>query len=372
MKNSLLILSILTFNLTAFAQFTADMDFTNTENQSINPSDILANGQYIYLDFFSTTCGTCNSVAPEINNAYEAYGNNNQNVFFIGVDNFSSASSCITFSNNHNSEMPVVAGQEGGSTIFSLFNQTGYPRGILINPSGEVVTIMTYSSIANLTESLASFVSPINDCDLIEVISTTLNTESNLIELSINTSSSYLYSYPSFTLHNEQGDTLAMEQVDYYGLSGESTHLLNIQTPIENWEEELTLQLYSDFNDILVCEYTFNTSSIEILGCTNQQASNYNNTATINDASCLFTADYFEVYLDLNAGWNLVGFSCTDPISAIDAFSPYTDNLVIVKDHLGAAYLPEYGFNGIGNLERGYGYQLKINESIEGFNLCNP
>jgi len=372
MKNSLLILSILTFNLTAFAQFTADMNFTNTENQSINPSDILANGQYIYLDFFSTTCGTCNSVAPEINNAYEAYGNNNQNVFFIGVDNFSSASSCITFSNNHNSEMPVVAGQEGGSTIFSLFNQTGYPRGILINPSGEVVTIMTYSSIANLTESLASFVSPINDCDLIEVISTTLNSESNLIELSINTSSSYLYSYPSFTLLNQQGDTLAMEQVDYYGLSGESTHLLNIQTPIENWEEELTLQLYSDFNDVLVCEYTFNTNSIEILGCTNQQASNYNNTATINDASCLFTADYFEVYLDLNAGWNLVGFSCTDPISAIDAFSPYADHLVIVKDHLGAAYLPEYGFNGIGNLERGYGYQLKINESIEGFNLCNP
>ena len=372
MKNSLLILSILTFNLTAFAQFTADMNFINTENQSINPSDILANGQYIYLDFFSTTCGTCNSVAPEINNAYEAYGNNNQNVFFIGVDNFSSASSCITFSNNHNSEMPVVAGQEGGSTIFSLFNQTGYPRGILISPSGEILTTMTYSSIANLTESLASFVSPINDCDLIEVISTTLNPESNLIELSINTSSSYLYSYPSFTLLNEQGDTLAMEQVDYYGLSGESTHLLNIQTPIENWEEELTLQLYSDFNDILVCEYTFNTSSIEILGCTNQQASNYNNTATINDASCLFTADYFEVYLDLNDGWNLVGFYCTDPISAIDAFSPYTDNLVIVKDHLGAAYLPEYGFNGIGNLERGYGYQLKINESIEGFNLCNP
>ena len=372
MKTTLLFLSILTFNISAFAQFTADMNFINTEDQSINPSSILANGQYIYLDFFSTTCGICNSVAPEINNAYEAYGNNNQNVFFIGVDNFSSASSCITFSNNHNSEMPVVAGQEGGSTIFALFNQTGYPRGILINPSGEVVTIMTYSSIANLTESLASFVSPINDCDLIEVISTTLNPESNLIELSINTSSSYLYSYPSFTLLNEQGDTLAMEQVDYYGLSGESTHLLNIQTPIENWEEELTLQLYSDFNDVLVCEYTFNTSSIGILGCTNQQASNYNNTATINDASCLFTADYFEVYLDLNAGWNLVGFSCTDPISAIDAFSPYTDNLVIVKDHLGAAYLPEYGFNGIGNLERGYGYQLKINESIEGFNLCNP
>jgi thiol-disulfide isomerase/thioredoxin len=372
MKTSLLFLSILTFNFTVFAQFTADMNFTSSEDQIINPSSILANGQYIYLDFFSTTCGACNSVAPEVNNAYETYGNNNQNVFFIGVDNFSSAADCINFSNSHNSEFPVIAGQEGGSTIFSLFNQTGYPRGILINPSGEVVTIMTYSSIAILTESLASFVSPTNDCDLIEVMSIALNTETNLIELSINANTPYLYGYPSFALYNNQGDTLAMEQVNYYGLSGESIHYLEVYIPLVNWESELTLKLYSGFYELLECTYTLNASSIDVIGCTNEQATNFNNTATINDASCLYTADYFEVYIDLNSGWNLVGFSCADPINTIDAFSPYTDNVVIVKDYLGTAYLPEYGFNGIGDLEKGYGYQLKINEAIEGFNLCNP
>ena len=372
MKVGLLILSTLTFSISVLAQFTSDMNFVNTGDESINPSEILGNGQYIYLDFFSTTCGVCNSVAPEVNNAYEAYGNNNQNVFFIGVDNFSSASECITFSNSHNSEMPVIAGQEGGGAIFTLFNQSGYPKGILINPSGEIVSTMSYSSIVNLAETLEPFISTTNDCDLIEVTSASMNIETNVIELLINVNSSYLYSYPSFAIFNQAGDTLATEQVDYYGLSGESTHLLTVQTPLENWESELTLQLYSGFYDVLECSFTINTNSIEILGCTDEQASNYSSNATINNESCLYTSDYFNVFLDLNFGWNLVGFSCANAINAINAFSPYVDEVIIVKDYLGTAYLPEYNFNGIGNLERGYGYQLKISESIDDFNLCNP
>ena len=39
------------------------------------------------------------------------------------------------------------------------------------------------------------------------------------------------------------------------------------------------------------------------------------------------------------------------------------DNLIIAKNYLGAAFLPEFNFNGIGNLEPGQGYQVKINES---------
>ena len=37
------------------------------------------------------------------------------------------------------------------------------------------------------------------------------------------------------------------------------------------------------------------------------------------------------------------------------------DNLIIVKDYAGSPYLPEYNFNGIGNLLPSQGYQLKIN-----------
>lgn len=371
MKNVfLIIVSAVTFNLTA--QFTPDMTFVSSQDENITPSEILNNGQYIYLDFFSTTCGACNSVASEINNAYAYYGANNQNVFFIGVDNFSSASSCIDFATSHNSEFPVIAGQEGGGSIFSLYNISGYPKGVLINPSGEVITTLTYSSIVNLTESLESYISPINNCDQVEITSMVSDSEANQIVLNINTNSSYLYGYPSFAIFNSNGDTLAMEQVNYYGLSGESVHYLNIQTPLSDWDSEINLQLYSGFYQTMECSFILNSNEVENAGCTDILAANYNENANINNSSCLYTADFFNVYLNLNDGWNLVGFSCSEPIDAISAFSPYTDKLVIVKDYLGTAYLPEYNFNGIGNLERGYGYQLKISEAIENFNLCNP
>ena len=372
MKTFSLILSTLIFNLSVLAQFTSDMNFTSSEGENINPTEILNNGQYLYLDFYSTTCGACNSVASEVNNAYILYGQNNQNVFFMGVDNFSSASSCQSFSTSHNSNMPVVAGQEGGSGIFSLFNQTSYPKGILINPAGEIVSILSYATIANLSTSLQSFVSPINDCDLIETTAISYNTSTDQINLSIFTSSSYLYGYPSFIILNNNGDTLAAEQVNYYGLSGESIHYLNINNPFYYWDSELTLQLYSGFLETMECEYNLSLNEIEYVGCTDANAYNYNYTASVDNGSGLYTLDYLTISIDIDAGWNLVGFSCTEPIDAINAFAPYTDKIVIVKNHLGTAYLPEYGFNGIGNLEKGYGYQLKINEAIEGFNLCNP
>ena len=39
-------------------------------------------------------------------------------------------------------------------------------------------------------------------------------------------------------------------------------------------------------------------------------------------------------------------------------------NLIIAKNNLGTAYIPEFNFNGIGNLIPGQGYQIKLNEKI--------
>ena len=40
-----------------------------------------------------------------------------------------------------------------------------------------------------------------------------------------------------------------------------------------------------------------------------------------------------------------------------------TGNLIIAKDYNGYAYLPEWGFNGIGYMVAGEGYQLKVNNA---------
>ncbi len=74
--------------------------------------------------------------------------------------------------------------------------------------------------------------------------------------------------------------------------------------------------------------------------------------------------------IELNVGWGMFGYTCLESQNVIDAFSSITADIIIVKDYLGAAYLPDFNFNGIGSLEFARGYQIKMNQTIEGFQFC--
>jgi len=78
----------------------------------------------------------------------------------------------------------------------------------------------------------------------------------------------------------------------------------------------------------------------------------------------------FNSVIDLSEGWNMIGYGCPEPMDVEESLSDYTDLILIAKANNGSAYLPEYGFNGIGDFTPGYGYQLKTSESIEEFSLC--
>ena len=69
--------------------------------------------------------------------------------------------------------------------------------------------------------------------------------------------------------------------------------------------------------------------------------------------------------ITLSAGWNLVGYLRTNPADAASIFSDIVaaNNLVLAKDYLGSAYLPEWQFNGLGDMLPGDGYQVKINDT---------
>ena len=71
--------------------------------------------------------------------------------------------------------------------------------------------------------------------------------------------------------------------------------------------------------------------------------------------------------ISLSAGWNMIGYLRTEPANASSVLFELNSqgNLIIVKDYLGAAYLPEWNFNGIGDMIPGRGYQLKtFNEGV--------
>ena len=163
--------------------------------------------------------------------------------------------------------------------------------------------------------------------------------------------------------------------------------------------------------------------TLGVLGCMNPDALNFDNTASINDEqSCIFSheyvhglwnqiddgtieyeylqdeyntlnynfdslqyvADYLStqvfdlqqelivpnIEVDMAIGWNMIGFSCPEEKGATDALIDIVDEILIMKDNNGSVYMPEYGFNGIGDLTPGHGYQLKVTDYILDFNIC--
>jgi hypothetical protein len=68
--------------------------------------------------------------------------------------------------------------------------------------------------------------------------------------------------------------------------------------------------------------------------------------------------------VSLTGGWNMIGYLRLEgaPVDLIlEDIVNNNNNLIIAKDYNGSAYLPEWAFNGIGDMVPGQGYQLKTN-----------
>ena len=65
--------------------------------------------------------------------------------------------------------------------------------------------------------------------------------------------------------------------------------------------------------------------------------------------------------INLVSGWNMIAYLrlAPVPIDLVFADINSTGNFVIAKDYFGNAFLPQYDFNGIGDMLPGQGYQLK-------------
>ena len=74
--------------------------------------------------------------------------------------------------------------------------------------------------------------------------------------------------------------------------------------------------------------------------------------------------------ITISNGWNLIAYlrDTSAPLEyALESIN--NNNIVIVKDFNGSPYLPEFNFNGIGNMIPGQGYQIKTN-TFDEIELC--
>ena len=86
---------------------------------------------------------------------------------------------------------------------------------------------------------------------------------------------------------------------------------------------------------------------------------------TSNQCSLVMQGDYTssdQYPTLLTEGWNMIGYLKNEPISAEIILNNIVaeENLIIAKDENGAAYLPQWNFNGIGDFKPGKGYQVKV------------
>ena len=73
------------------------------------------------------------------------------------------------------------------------------------------------------------------------------------------------------------------------------------------------------------------------------------------------------IEIDLLAGWNNIGYTLSAPQDIVSSFELIDDDIEIVKNNLGETYWPQFGYNGIGDLIPGQGYQLRLTQAHTDF-----
>ena len=173
------------------------------------------------------------------------------------------------------------------------------------------------------------------------------------------------------------------------GCTDESSYNFN---PLANTDDQSCIPIIIGCTNDNYLEYDENANTSDeffcinliILGCQDDHYIEYNSEANIDDGSCNTTwqqaySDLSQecggiiesnIIIDLPIGWSMFGFTKSESINLIDATLCITDKIIVVKDYLGAVYLPEWNFNGVGSLYPGLGYQIKLNESAQNFKFC--
>jgi len=73
-----------------------------------------------------------------------------------------------------------------------------------------------------------------------------------------------------------------------------------------------------------------------------------------------------EQVISLVPGWSMFStYMMAENMEMDVVLTPVLANVVIAKDYLGSAYLPEWNFNGIGDIQIGQGYQIKMIEAAD-------
>ena len=96
----------------------------------------------------------------------------------------------------------------------------------------------------------------------------------------------------------------------------------------------------------------------------------YDSTSCNNTWKNLFISSINKkIIISLEEGWNIIGYTNYFNKDIELAFQDVISDVFLVKSNNGDIWWPEHEFNGIGELISGYGYQIKMNSTVDDFSF---
>ena len=140
---------------------------------------------------------------------------------------------------------------------------------------------------------------------------------------------------------------------------------INVTCDGGSWQEEVSWTITDASGELLLsggAPFTGEFNCDEpVVGCTNSDALNYNSEAEEDDGSCEFAPVTDSQTINLPLGWFTFSTYIQPENPSMDVvLAPVYNSLIIAKDGEGLAYLPNFDFNGIGDLNNGEGYMIKL------------
>ena len=172
---------------------------------------------------------------------------------------------------------------------------------------------------------------------------------------------------------NEQGVNVDLQSYYEEELSNSQSDLIMVQEEVDDLQGQLDNIVPEDGigQSDVDAAYAEGAASVDITLDNDEVAAVAfaDGVASVEVPECEEVATE-NIPLDLPQGWSMFGYTCLESLDVVEAFSGVSDNIEIVKDEWGLAYLPAWGFSAFDNLQFSEGYQIKMIEEVTDFQFC--
>jgi thiol-disulfide isomerase/thioredoxin len=179
---SLIVFSLFFFNTINAQKAAPDFKVTDIYDQTHQLyADYLDQNKYVFIDFFTPTCPSCQELAPKVDTVFKEFGCNYGDIIFLGIETHYSDSVVWNFVQKYTIGFPVASGTEGGG--FEVINAYGYnfvPYKIIIDPNKKIISDNPgVASASDLRDSLINMGFEMRSCEGNDFLFYSVNTETD-------------------------------------------------------------------------------------------------------------------------------------------------------------------------------------------------